>query len=86
VLAALESADAARAELLVSALLRMRRPNSQAAIASVLTFENVFARRAAAAGLVSLGTKEAVDALAMARTSDPDLEVRRIASVPPRSA
>lgn len=79
VLAALETADADSAPLLLSALTRMRRPSSQAAIAAALGFENVHARRAAASALVGAATAEAREALARA-TSDPDPVVRRISA------
>ena len=77
-LAALETAGADRAGLVVAALTRMRRPSSQAAIASALGFENVSARRAAASALAALGTPEAREALIRAGTADPDPDVRRI--------
>lgn len=77
-LAALESTDADRAPLLVAALMRMRRPSSQAAIAAALAFDNVHARRAAASALAALATPEAREALARAGTVDPDPDVRRI--------
>ena len=77
VLAALESADADTAPLFVAALTRMRRPSSQAAIAAALGFDNVNARRAAAAALAATGTPEAHDALRRA-ASDPDPVVRRL--------
>lgn len=77
VLAALETADADTAPLLLSALTRMRRPSSQAAIGAALAFENVHARRAAAAALVAIGTAEAREALERA-SSDPDPVVRRV--------
>jgi HEAT repeat protein len=79
VLAALEAADADTAPLLLSALTRMRRPSSQAAIAAALRFENVHARRAAASALSGIATPEAREALARA-TSDPDPVVRRISA------
>ena len=79
VLAALETADADSAPLLLSALTRMRRPSSQAAIAAALGLENVHARRAAASALVGTATAEAREALARA-TSDPDPVVRRISA------
>lgn len=79
VLAALETADADQAPLLMAALTRMRRPSSQAAIAAALGFENVHARRAAASALVGAVTAEAREALARA-TSDPDPIVRRISA------
>jgi HEAT repeat protein len=78
VLAALESADGERAPVLVAALTRMRRPSSQAALASALSFENVHARRAAASALAAIGTAEARDALVRAGSADPDADVRRI--------
>ncbi|MDF2697748.1 MAG: repeat protein, partial [Labilithrix sp.] len=77
VLAALETADADTAPLLMAALTRMRRPSSQAAIAAALAFENVHARRAAASALVALGSTEAREALQRA-ASDPDPVVRRV--------
>lgn len=80
VLSALESADPDRAALLVSALTRMRRPSADAAIASALVFENVHARRAAAAALAAMSSPEAHETLARAGAVDPDPEVRRISS------
>ena len=77
VLAALETADADSAPLLLSALTRMRRPSSQAAIGAALEFENVHARRAAAAALLAIGSAEAREALERA-SSDPDPVVRRV--------
>jgi HEAT repeat protein len=85
VLAALESADAERAPLLVAALTRMRRPSSQAALASALTLENVHARRAAASALAAIGTTEAREALARAGSADPDPDVRRICAAVART-
>ena len=85
VLAALESADAERAPLLVAALTRMRRPSSQAALASALSFENVHARRAAAAALAAIGTTEAREALVRAGADDPDADVRRICAAVTRA-
>jgi HEAT repeat protein len=64
--------------VLVAALARMRRPSSQAALASALSFENVHARRAAASALAAIGTVEARDALVRAGSADPDADVRRI--------
>jgi HEAT repeat protein len=79
ILVALEAADATLAASLVDALVRMRRANANAALESILQLENVSARRAAAAALVSLGTPAARKAL-LATTLDPDDEVRRIAA------
>jgi HEAT repeat protein len=80
ILSALESAGRELAEMLVSALLRMRRPSAIAAIAAALTLENVVARRAAASALASLATREALDALELYAARDLDPEVRRIAA------
>ncbi len=77
VLSALETADADSAPLLIGSLTRMRRPSSQAAVGAALAFENVHARRAAAAALVAIGTAEAREALERA-SSDPDPVVRRV--------
>lgn len=85
VLASLESADADSAPNLVAALARMRRPSSQAAIASALSMENVHARRAAAAALAGMGTTESRDVLARSGLADPDADVRRIAAAVARS-
>jgi HEAT repeat protein len=79
ILAALETATSTLAEALVSALVRMRRPSALAAIAAVLSFENVAARRAAGAALAAVGTREALDALRQYAMNDLDPEVRRIA-------
>jgi HEAT repeat protein len=78
VLLALETADGERAQLLVAALTRMRRPSSQAAMVMALAFDNVHARRAAAAALAALGTAEAHEALLLAGSADADATVRRI--------
>jgi HEAT repeat protein len=79
ILSALESAGAELASWLVAALVRMRRPSGFAAIAAALAFENVEARRAAAAALAALGTREANDALRRVAAGDLDPEVRRYA-------
>ncbi len=79
VLSALETADGEKAPVLVSALTRMRRPSSHAAIATALGFENVHARRAAVEALAAIGTKEARAAVERA-ASDPDPVVRRLAT------
>jgi HEAT repeat protein len=78
VLAALKTADDDEAPVLVSALTRMRRPSSHAAIAAALAFDNVHARRAAVAALAAIGTTEARAAVERA-ASDPDPVVRRLA-------
>ncbi|WP_394828089.1 HEAT repeat domain-containing protein [Pendulispora albinea] len=78
ILAALETADEETCPLLVSALVRMRRAIGIAAVADVLNSQNVLARRAAAAAIASIHTKEMAHTLKRA-LSDPDHEVRRIA-------
>jgi HEAT repeat protein len=78
ILLALESANDTLAELLVRALLGMRGPAGNAAVEAALRLENVHARRAAARGLVALGTPAAHVALADAATNDSDADVRRI--------
>jgi HEAT repeat protein len=80
ILSSLEGATGEVAEWLVSSLVRMRRPSALAALAAVLTFENVHARRAAAAALAASGTREALDALRQYAATDLDAEVRRIAA------
>ncbi|HTB72442.1 MAG TPA: HEAT repeat domain-containing protein [Polyangiaceae bacterium] len=80
ILSSLESVSAEVAGWLISALVRMRRPSALAAIAAVLTFENVHARRVAASALAASGTREALDALRQYAASDLDAEVRRIAA------
>jgi len=80
ILAELESAGPDAALHLVAALARMRRPGSQAAIASTLSMGNVHARRAAAAALAAIGTSEAREALGRIALADPDGDVRRIAA------
>lgn len=78
ILGALEHSDATLSSVLVNALTRMRRPTSYAAVAAVLTSENVHARRAAIAALAAIGTKDALEAVRRASSDDPDPEVRRI--------
>ncbi len=80
ILASLEGASPDIAELLVAALVRMRRPGAVASIAAVLGFENVHARRAAAAALAASGTREALDVLRHYAATDLDADVRRIAA------
>jgi HEAT repeat protein len=63
----------------------MRRPASEAAIASALTFENVHARRSAASALAAIGTFDARDALLRAGAADPDPDVREICAAVVRS-
>jgi hypothetical protein len=76
ILGALVSARADRAPLLVSALARMQRPDATAAIERALGFDNVFARRAAAAALAASGTDAARALLRSVAANDRDEEVR----------
>jgi HEAT repeat protein len=78
ILSALETADGSATASLIDALLRMRRPNGNAAAESALHLDNVHARRAAAAALAHVDTASARDALAHAASLDADPEVRRI--------
>jgi HEAT repeat protein len=78
ILSALATADARVSSLLVEALLRMRRPNGNAAAEAVLHLENVHARRAAAILLVGIGGAALRDTLAQVASRDPDAEVRQI--------
>jgi HEAT repeat protein len=80
ILSALEVADAVMAPMLVTVLTRMQRADANAAVIAVLGFENVLARRAAAASLVAstpIGGREALEASSQ---SDPDDEVRKISA------
>jgi hypothetical protein len=80
ILTALETADAVMAPMLVTVLTRMQRADGSAAVVSLLGFENVFARRAAASALVATSTREAREALAISSQSDADDEVRKISA------
>ncbi len=79
VLQALSTADATTADTLVETLLCMRHPNGNAAVEAALHFDNVDARRAAAAALCEMGTPSARAALAIAARADEDARVRAIA-------
>ncbi|HEX6764794.1 MAG TPA: HEAT repeat domain-containing protein, partial [Polyangiaceae bacterium] len=80
ILVALESANETLAELLVRALLGMRRAAGNAALESALRFENVHARRASARGLIGIDTEDARVALTEAASADSDADVRRISA------
>jgi HEAT repeat protein len=71
-------ANAEMAAVLVSALVRMRRPEARAVVESALAFENVFVRRAVAAVLSSDVTPRAHELLERAAKVDPDEQVRSI--------
>jgi HEAT repeat protein len=81
ILLALESADDDLAPLLTSALARMVDSAASAALVRALSLPNVAARKAAAATLGALGSREAVTALKAAAAADPHLEVRKICAV-----
>ncbi len=80
ILAALETADATRAQLLVAALSRMQRPDARAALGVALVMDCVDARRAAAAALAVVMTPELVPTMERAAHRDSDPEVRRLAT------
>ncbi len=74
-------ADDEVAPQLVAALVRMRRPDAWRALADAMTLDNPAARKAVAAALPAVTTREAHEALTRAATEDADEEVRRIASL-----
>jgi HEAT repeat protein len=77
----LAGADDEVAPHLVAALVRMRRPDAWRALADAMTLANPAARKAVAAALPAVTTREAHDALTRAAAEDADEEVRRIASL-----
>ena len=80
ILTALETAESENAGWLVEALLRMRRPNGNAAAEAALQLDNVNARRAAATALSNVAHPSARLALAQAAAVDADPEVRRLSA------
>ena len=80
ILAALEGADTVRARLLVAALSRMNRPDARAALGVALVMDRPEPRRAAAAALAAVESPGAAVVLARVAQSDPDAEVRRLAT------
>jgi HEAT repeat protein len=78
ILAALEGADDELAAPLASALARMGDAAGSAALLRALSLPNPAARKAAAATLGGVGTRDAMAALRGASVEDPDPEVRRI--------
>ncbi len=80
VLAALETAEPAVVQPLVAALARMKRPEARAALGVVLAMDRVEARRSAAAAYAAAGAGASRSALEQAAETDPDPEVRRLAS------
>jgi HEAT repeat protein len=69
------------AQLLVSALARMKAPLAEEAIIAATAFTNVPARRAACSALGSLGSPEAVEALERLADRDPDDSVRQTCQI-----
>jgi HEAT repeat protein len=78
ILAALEGADDELAPVLASALARMGDSLGRTALLRALALPNPGARKAAAATLGGLGTREALAALRASAVDDPHPEVRRI--------
>jgi HEAT repeat protein len=76
--ATLESADDELAPLLTAALVRIRTPEAFVALLQVLGSAGSPGRKAAAAGIGSFGSPEAIDALKIAADTDPDPEVRQV--------
>jgi HEAT repeat protein len=81
---ALRDADEELALALTSALARMRRPESHAALGEALALPSVAARRAAAIAAAAVGSRPLLDALQRRAETDPDPEVRRIIAAAPR--
>jgi HEAT repeat protein len=81
ILSALRGADEALAGQLVSALARMGTPEASSAIVDVMSSPAVPARKAAATTLGALGTAAAMETLRRSAKSDPDADVRRIATL-----
>jgi HEAT repeat protein len=78
ILAALERADDELAPSLASALARMGDAAGAAALLRALALANPSARKAAAATLGGLGSREALAAVRTAAVEDPHPEVRRV--------
>jgi HEAT repeat protein len=76
--AALRTATAELAPLLVSALARLRRGDASAALEDSFGFENELARRAIVPALAALRTASARKLLESGASSDPDAHVRQI--------
>ena len=81
ILGRLADADDELAAQLVSALVRMRRPEANAALAQAFTLPNARARKAAASGLAAVSSAEGSVMLQRAAANDLDPEVRRIAGL-----
>ena len=78
---ALHDADDETAPSLTSALVRLRRPESSAALLKAMTSSNVAARKAAASALAVLASKDALAVLKKAAESDPEPQVRQICAL-----
>ena len=81
VVSALKTADDELASSLVSALVRMRRPEANMALVDAFTLPNTRARKAIASGLAAISSTEAALTLQRAAKGDSDPEVRRIATL-----
>jgi HEAT repeat protein len=81
ILSALSFADDALAGQLVSALARMGSAEATSAIVDIMSLPAVPARKVAATTLGALRTARAIETLRRAAASDPDAEVRRIATL-----
>jgi hypothetical protein len=80
-LTALVSADDELAPLLISALGRLDPDDGLGTIFEALRMPNPAARKAAAAMLAARGTREALRALTLQATEDPEDEVRRLCAL-----
>lgn len=81
ILAALEEADDELAPALTAALARMLQPDTGFNLRRVMGLRNAPARKAAAASLAALGSREDLALLQRAATDDPEPEVRRICAL-----
>jgi HEAT repeat protein len=81
ILSALKNADDELASSLVSALVRMRRPEANMALVDAFSLPNSRARKAIASGLAAISSSEAALTLQRAAKGDSDPEVRRIAAL-----
>ena len=81
IMAALASADEELAQMLTSALARMKTREASLGLLHAMSFPWVSARKAAASALASLRTPEAVATLRHAAEFDDDPQVRQVAAV-----
>ncbi len=80
-LQALEGADDELAPQLTSVLARLNRADATAALEQAATLKTTAARKAAATTLAALGKRSSIDILKALAASDPEPEVRRVASL-----